>query len=302
MTIDNTTPCLDDILIYRYCHPTPSTPFPETFWIEGECKVVQSGDAQPDRGVGGIYVRRNNVCGWLLEFDEGEIFLTWDGVRMATHALDTSFTRRYRLVTNTVTDAADVLVDGQLVLSDVVPGPNCLTPGVFDTMAMFGQFHADEPGITRWNAVRHNLAVGDGVLCASFIQANSVGLIPTVTTSGSRIVANNDLTLHVDGLPPSTFGMFLVSDQGLAIRVPTATGLPICLAGSIGRFTEPAQILLSSSAGTVELTPDLTRVPTTTSFVPVMSGESWTFQYWYRDDNPVFFNSNTTHALEVLFE
>lgn len=303
MSIDNRTPCPDDLLIFSYRNSNPSTPFPPTFWIEADCRVGASSNLQPDKGACALYIRQNNVCGWVLEMDNDEIFLNWDGQRMATFSMPAQFGARFRLVTHNSTNEADVYVNGQLVLSGIAPGPNCITPGIFDTQAGFGNFHADEPALSVWTDVRHNLTLGDGILCEAFMQPNSSGATAGMSSSGSRSVATNDFTLHADGLPPVGFGIFIVSRFGHATPLPNTSGLPLCLGGSIGRFVGPGQVLQASPAGDVQLTVDLTQFPQLSTFVAVAPGETWAFQYWFRDTaHPAWNFSNVSHGLEVEFE
>ncbi|MEZ4227509.1 MAG: hypothetical protein R3B13_41605, partial [Polyangiaceae bacterium] len=55
------------------------------------------------------------------------------------------------------------------------------------------------------------------------------------SATGSKVAADNLLSLHASQLPPSTFGFFLVSrDAGLVVH-PGGSAGTLCLSGSIGR-------------------------------------------------------------------
>lgn len=299
MSIDNaTSPCPDDLLIYQFRNSSPALPFPREFWIEAVVSLDQSSNAQPDQGAVALHVRRNNTCGWVLEIDSDELFLSWNGQRIATHPIDARFPNRYRLVSDSTTELATVLVNGSVVLQDVPPGAPCITSGAFDTAAFFGHLHPGEPGISRWSEVRHNLAEGDGAICELFASTNSTGLRARISQLGSRDVAANDMQLRVDHLPPGSFGIFLVSTVPSSLPIISGPGYPLCLGGSVGRFVGPGQILQAGNAGTVQMPIDLTRLPQGAGFVAGAAGESWGFQYWYRDALP--FQLGFSTAIDVL--
>jgi hypothetical protein len=54
-------------------------------------------------------------------------------------------------------------------------------------------------------------------------------------------------------------------------------------------------VLTSGAAGTVSLVLDLTAVPQPTGSVPALAGDTWNWQYWYRDANPTV-TSNFSNA------
>ncbi|MDF1839036.1 MAG: FG-GAP repeat protein, partial [Planctomycetota bacterium] len=134
---------------------------------------------------------------------------------------------------------------------------------------------------------------GSGVL-------NSTGFPGRMASSGSLVVADNDLTLRAENLPSGVFGYFLSSrGQGLVPIVSGSQG-NLCVGGglAIGRHHDSIQI--SSGAGVVEHLLDLTNMPTNNQSVPAAPGETWNFQCWYRDSNPAS-TSNFTDGLSVRF-
>jgi len=76
----------------------------------------------------------------------------------------------------------------------------------------------------------------------------------------------------------------------------------LCIAGpSIGRYVGPGQVKTIGLSGSFSLEIDLTQHPTPLGFVAVAPGETWNFQCWYRDANPLP-TSNFTDALQIMFE
>lgn len=129
---------------------------------------------------------------------------------------------------------------------------------------------------------------------------NSSGNVGVIRASGSVIVFQQDLFLSVSGLPNNQFGIFLVAPQ--QDFVPgSAFGSDgnLCLGGPIGRFNLPNQIQGSGSAGQFNLTVDTQAIPTPTAFVPILQGQTWNFQAWFRDATPA--GSNFSDGVQVTF-
>ena len=78
-------------------------------------------------------------------------------------------------------------------------------------------------------------------------------------------------------------------------NIPVRQGI-LCLGLPFVRF--PNNILDSGLSGTVFLEPDLTSLPSMTTFLP---GDTWGFQYWTRDLNPGM-TSNLSGAARVTFQ
>ncbi len=142
------------------------------------------------------------------------------------------------------------------------------------------------------------LTVGT-VYCDPAVE-NSTGRPATIVAEGSDLVADNDVTITIESLPPNTVGYFLTSQtQGFVANAGGSQG-NLCLGGSIGRYI--SSVLSSGAAGTYSLQLDLTAVPQPTGFVGVTAGETWNFQSWYRDQLLGFPSSNFTEAIEILFQ
>jgi hypothetical protein len=128
---------------------------------------------------------------------------------------------------------------------------------------------------------------------------NSSGASAEISSTGTSILASNDLGMLASGLPALSFGFFIVSDaQGFAMNPGGSQG-NLCVSGDVGRFID--QIQSSGTSGTMTLTVDLTAIPQPTGPVAATVGERWNFQCWFRDANPQA-TSNFTDGIEVVLE
>ena len=131
---------------------------------------------------------------------------------------------------------------------------------------------------------------------------NSSTVPAYVSAYGSLDLTQNELTLRADNLPANSIGMFLNSrGQGL---VPMAGGSQgsLCLGGGqpVGRHTRPNEIGMAGARCWIDLRLDLGALPSGAGTVPVVAGETWYFQAWYRDNNPTA-TSNFTDAVALTF-
>ena len=136
--------------------------------------------------------------------------------------------------------------------------------------------------------------------CAA--NTNSTGVGATMVASGSSSVAANDVVLMCEDMPNNAFAFFLTStNQGLVMNPGGSQG-NLCVGGSIGRYVGAGQIQNSGSAGAVSLAIDLNQHPTPTGLISVMPGQSWNFQCWFRDVDPMGnASSNFSDGLEIGF-
>ena len=175
---------------------------------------------------------------------------------------------------------------------------------VFDvTTTPQGTFQVDNTNGLPGSAIKGFVLEGPGNLGISYCSpgvTNSTGVPGTITALGSNVVANDDFTLMATGLPPGQFGIFMTSRTSSFVQGGGGVSNgDLCLGGSIGRFSLPAQILSTSTTGEISLATPLGQFPQGAQFVPVAAGETWYFQAWHRDG--VGLGSNFTDGLEVLF-
>ena len=131
-------------------------------------------------------------------------------------------------------------------------------------------------------------------------QPNSSGAGASISAVGSRTVIADDLTLLAESLPSNAFGFFIVSAG--QTNIPTVGGSQgtLCVGPSIGRAVGGA-IFNSGSSGQATVAVDLSALPTPTSTVQVLPGETWYFQLWYRDA-VASGGSNFTDAVAVTLQ
>ena len=131
--------------------------------------------------------------------------------------------------------------------------------------------------------------------------ANSTGVTGSISALGSDVAANNAVLLVGSDLPNNQFGYFLNSMTQGFVPMPGVSQGNICLGGGLGRYNGPGQVLNSGTSGGVELTLDLTATPTPMGPTAVTAGQTWNFQLWYRDLNPMP-TSNFTDGVSISFQ
>lgn len=131
-------------------------------------------------------------------------------------------------------------------------------------------------------------------------QLNVTGLPGTVEVTGSPCVADLDLTLTARQLPPTQFGLALASTtMGQTPALGGGIGT-LCLGGEIGRFN--GQIQAADATGSIGVTVDLTAIPQPAGALAAQPGDTWHFQFWYRDVLLGFSTSNLTDAVAVTLK
>jgi len=141
--------------------------------------------------------------------------------------------------------------------------------------------------------LRREPTAGIGTPYCCPAQANSSGQRAQIVALGSPLVSDADLTLRAQALPPNQFGYFLASRARALVTPPGSAGT-LCLGSPLGRFQ--AQVQNSGPAGELEIAVDLSAIPL---LGPVVAGERWNFQAWFRD---VGASSNLSDAVSLQFE
>ena len=122
---------------------------------------------------------------------------------------------------------------------------------------------------------------------------NSTGVGAAFASTGGCTIAPSNLEFEVVQLPPGQPGYFIASQTQGSAAVGQGT---LCLAGSIYRFN--AFVQFADPGGAIQFEPDLTSPPPGMS---VAAGQTWNFQYWYRDWDPVA-TSNFSNGVELLLQ
>lgn len=133
-----------------------------------------------------------------------------------------------------------------------------------------------------------------------FAELNSTGAGAHIFLTGSPTVSMNDLTLNAQFLPTNSSGFFITSMGQVFVPNPGGSQGNLCIASpGIGRFN--ADIQNTGAGSMVSFTPDQTMWPQPSTFIVVLPGDTWNFQYWYRDVNPGP-TSNFTDAVQLTFD
>jgi len=139
--------------------------------------------------------------------------------------------------------------------------------------------------------------IAPGALFVDYCVANpnSTGAPAVISAVGSPAIEQAELSFAVDDLPLSSFGYMLMSQtQDFVANFGGSQG-NLCLGSPLHRFS--MNVLDSGTTGSVSFTLDFQHLPNGVQFQP---GETWNFQYWYRDVDPQP-TSNTTGGLSVTF-
>lgn len=130
---------------------------------------------------------------------------------------------------------------------------------------------------------------------------NSSGRSGRMVAYGSAVAADANLILRVQDVTPNAGTLFLVgSQEGL---LPGAGGSEgnLCLAGTLGRFQRPGELDRTNPDGTRSIAVQTESLPQPSGFVPILAGQTWTFQAWHRDVVQGMATSNFTGAVTVSF-
>lgn len=128
---------------------------------------------------------------------------------------------------------------------------------------------------------------------------NSTGQAASMSALGSTAVAQNNVTLHCDALPPNQFGLFVVSRIQGFVPGPGGSLGNLCLGGSLGRYN---LVQNSGPTGEVSFPVDLTAIPQGSQSVATLPGDTWNFTYWYRDVVGGGAVSNFADGLSIDFQ
>ena len=304
LTLDTSAcPDLRYSLVQILDEPTLGPP-PSTLWLETRLRVVSTGGTGFPFGPAALRLAVDQFfpCEWIVELYPQEIRLLYGGSHpwfFGSAAVDLlSAPVTLRLEVDTATTACQVFVDGQLVLN-APSAPSLGCSSFSQRLWALGDFSSSGSSVIEIESIAHNFAPYAFTYCEP-TTANSLGFQGSLSWSGSRQIADGDLTLLASGLPAGSFGYVLASAAvGGRVSPPGAQGV-LCLGGPIGRFNRPGEVLVADPTGAATLAVDPMNVPQPTGAVAVQPGESWSFQLWYRDANPAV-TSNTTNVVRIAF-
>jgi hypothetical protein len=130
--------------------------------------------------------------------------------------------------------------------------------------------------------------------------ANSTGASAWLEALGSRQIDKGLLRLRAGDLVPGQMAMFIAGESSGYVINPGGSQGALCLGGRLARFNRPGELGVASADGRMERVIGTDSIPVNPT-VPILAGESWVFQCWYRDNNAGF-SSNFSAAVEVQFE
>ncbi len=127
---------------------------------------------------------------------------------------------------------------------------------------------------------------------------NSTGKPASLTITGEPRAFTGSLDLRVECAPQGAFGLFLAGPSISAPTTPMGLVGNLCLDGGIGRYDAPGEIFQAGNDGAATLTISPNATPTPSGRVPVLGGQTWFFQAWYRDGGA----SNLSNSVGVRFD
>ncbi|MCP4992918.1 MAG: hypothetical protein GY934_03895 [Gammaproteobacteria bacterium] len=128
-------------------------------------------------------------------------------------------------------------------------------------------------------------------------QSNSGGGSADLAITGFEDPNIGFLHLATTGVPTGQTVLFLAATQSGLINNPGGSQGDLCLGGSLARFNRAGEFGLADGAGSFEVNIAPSSIPVSPTR-PILSGETWYFQAWYRDGA----SSNFSSAVGVLFE
>lgn len=145
-------------------------------------------------------------------------------------------------------------------------------------------------------AYQYSIPVRSGSTACVSAALNSSGQLGQLEALGCTAWAF-DLSLRASALPPNQLGLFLASPTAGFSPMHQGGQGTLCLGAPMAIYRSQARS--TGAAGTLELSLDLSSIPTAPSSA-VAPGDTWYFQAWHRDLNPGP-TSNLTSAQAVVF-
>jgi hypothetical protein len=129
---------------------------------------------------------------------------------------------------------------------------------------------------------------------------NSVGAGAVIDSTGSLSLADNDFHISVSDAPPSQSGLFLYGPN--QIQFPFGDGFRCVGAGGGIGVVRLAPSLQTDASGSAMRHVDFTAPPAGGGPGQITAGDTWNFQFWYRDPaGPGGTSFNLSDALAVVF-
>ena len=240
---------------------------------------------------GGVIASRNLSLGGLpgsflndefpscIETNDERFIVVWRDGDLGN--LDASYVSTLVLLNGGISVAESALIEPEGVAADAdaVPLPPAPVSGSRDYLIVWED--ETSTGSEDIQATLYNdYATPLGLLYCN-ANPNSFGIEGRTYLTGTGD-AGAPLTLHAVQLPPNQFGIFVCSQTAGFVIPPGSLG-PLCLGGSIGRFSA---ILNSGPSGEFSLVADTNMLPEASAYAAATPGSTWRFQTWHRDATP----------------
>lgn len=122
---------------------------------------------------------------------------------------------------------------------------------------------------------------------------NTTGQPAAISFSGTHSFAANDLVLLASDCPPGQIGLFFYGSQQAFL--PLGSGIR-CVGGQLFRLSPASAI---DASGNATRTLDTGALPNVNG--QISAGQTWNFQFWFRDPGDGSGEVNQTDGLEVTF-
>lgn len=155
-----------------------------------------------------------------------------------------------------------------------------------------------EAAIDDFRLVANTCASPFGTPFCNPAEPNSTGQAGRLVALGSEVAQDNQLRLLAQDLPPNALGIYLASQVPGFLANPGGSQGNLCLGATVLRLNTGAW--QSNGLGVAIASVDLFSMPPPFSG-PVLGGQTWHFQGWHRDNDPLA-TSNFTSALTVTFQ
>lgn len=179
-------------------------------------------------------------------------------------------------------------------LSNASDEPRQKTFAVIDVIPYRDDYGCDEYTLH----VEFTGALSGGAVCGGVPNSSGLGAELEVYTS-SLFGSFFNVSLRSSQLPPGEPGYFLASPGSPQVTTqPGGSQGNLCLGRPVGRVLNSFQMV--DAFGDAWTVLNTVAVPLPGGAAQILSGSSWTFQFWYQDSNPLP-TSNFSEAIQVTF-
>ena len=166
-------------------------------------------------------------------------------------------------------------------------------------VAGYGRIRAATHGNGAWERDLFDGCLGGGTAtnyCT--VSPNSVGPGAMIGSTGTTSIGTNAFTVTVIAAPPDQFGLFYYG--AAQIDIPFGDGVRCVGGGGAGGIFRLSPAQMTDGAGNASRQVDFTQPPVDSGPGMIVPGDTWNFQFWYRDPT-IGTGINLSDGLEVVF-